>query len=146
MDPKMEKRRKGPKWEVFRIWWHKANDDGMSGWGKVLEDRVHLFLLDEKAISKTAHDLPKVTQPVRVKTLVSDPPSSTLSISSFEMIGEGTKQEDTWLTRAGRFGGTEKKRNRPGLGFCVCVCDTVGNRAGVYTLLGPHCSRIWFPM
>ena len=82
----------------------------MSGWGKVLEDRVHLFLLDEKAISKTAHDLPKVTQPVRVKTLVSDPPSSTLSISSFEMIGEGTKQEDTWLTRAGRFGGTERKR------------------------------------
>lgn len=83
----------------------------MSGWGKVLEDTVHLFLLDDygKAISKTAHDLPKVTQPVGVKTLVSDPPSSTLSISSFEMIGEGTKQEDTWLTRAGRFGGTERK-------------------------------------
>lgn len=73
---------------------------------------VHLFLLDDygKAILKTAHDLPKVTRLVRVKTLVSDTPSSPLSISSFEMIGKGTKQEDTWLTKARRFEGTERKR------------------------------------
>lgn len=84
--------------------------------------RVHLFLLDDygKAISKTAHDLPKVTQPVRVKTLVSAPPSSTLSVSSFEMIGKGTKQEDTRLTRARRFGGTERKRKQS-QAWVLCV-------------------------
>ena len=61
-------------------WWH-----GRMGKGAV-NYRVHLFLLDDygKAILKTAHDLPKVTQLVRVKTLVSDAPSSPLSISYFD--------------------------------------------------------------
>lgn len=84
-----------------------------------------------KDVSKTARDLPKVIQPVRVKTLVSEPQSSTLSISYFQMIEERALNRKT-VADQGKKTWSDREEDTMVLGFG----DPTGNSVGVYTLLG----------